>query len=301
MMPGGFMDTLSRRVLLFDGGMGSMLISAGLKRTELPESWIETAPDKIRKVHREYIEAGADVIQTATFGGSGIKLASSSSGAGLDPSGINRKAASLVRGEIERSGKDCFTAGDIGPTGHFFPPVGTLHEEEALLTFREQARALTEGGVDLLLIETMSDLKEAVTALRASREVSDLPVVVELTFQKNPRGYYTIMGNTPEEAVDTLKREGADMAGANCTLDSGGMTGLAREMRGLTDLPLLFQPNAGQPVMKNGQPEYLQEPEDFAADIEEIVRLGADAVGGCCGTDPRFINLIRKRLSGQRG
>jgi 5-methyltetrahydrofolate--homocysteine methyltransferase len=291
-----FMRTLGRRVLLFDGGMGSMMISEGLESGEIPESWVERAPEKLEKIHLDYIEAGAGVIQTATFGASGIKLSCSAAGAGLEPAVINRRAAEIARQAAESSGRDPFVAGDIGPTGKFFPPVGELDEKKALESFREQAAALAEGGVDLFLIETMSDLREALTALRAAREAADLPVVVELTFQEKPGGFFTIMGNTPEKALETLRSEGADMAGANCTLDSTGMIALAARMTPGAGIPLLFQPNAGQPVMRNGRPEYLQDPEDFASDIEEIVKLGADAVGGCCGTDPEFIQAARKRL-----
>ncbi len=295
-MAGGFMQALKERVLLFDGGMGSMMISAGLERTEIPESWIERHPEKIGSIHRDYIRAGADVIQTATFGASSIKLSATAGGAALDPGRINRMAAEMLREEIERGGASCFAAGDMGPTGEFFPPVGGLDEKRALESFRIQARALAGGGVDLLLIETMSDLREAVTALRAAREVTDLPVAVELTFQKKPGGYFTIMGNTPREALEALKREGADMAGANCTLDSAGMKGLAGVMLRLDGPPLLFQPNAGQPVMREGRAVYLQKPEEFASDMAEIAELGAGAVGGCCGTGPDFISALRDRL-----
>ncbi|MBD3180583.1 MAG: methionine synthase I, cobalamin-binding domain-containing protein, partial [Candidatus Latescibacteria bacterium] len=268
-----FRQAMEQGVLIFDGGMGSMLIAAGLTRTEVPESWVIHRPEEVMAVHTGYIKAGADVIQTATFGASSVKLASSSAGAGLDPYRINLEAAGLVRDAIEKSGSGCLAAGDIGPTGEFFPPVGTLDEKSAMESFREQAGALAEGGVDILLIETMSDLKEAVVALRAAKEAAELPVVVELTFQEKKRGYFTIMGDTPERAAEVLMSEGADMAGANCTLDSAGMVGLAGRMVKASELPLLFQPNAGQPVMRDGTPEYLQEPEDFASDIEEIVML----------------------------
>jgi len=298
-MPAGLMQSLKERALLFDGGMGSMMISEGLGRTEIPESWIEDSPEKIRRIHRDYIEAGADVIQTATFGASSIKLQSTSGGAKLDPARINALAAEMLREEIDGAGAACFAAGDIGPTGKFFHPVGNLDEKEALESFRVQARALAGGGVDLLLIETMSDLREALTALRAAGEVTDLPVIVELTFQKKRGGYFTIMGNTPEEALELLKREGAAMAGANCTLDSAGMKPLAGVMVQLAELPLIFQPNAGQPVMREGRAVYLQKPEEFASDMAEIAEMGAGAVGGCCGTSPDFIRALRERLGPQ--
>jgi methionine synthase I (cobalamin-dependent) len=290
------MNTLEKRTLLFDGGMGSLMIERGLPVKQVPESWIFSAPGRLLNIHTEYIEAGADVIQTATFGASGIKLASSESGSQIDPVEANRKAARIAREAVERSGRKCFTAGDIGPTGLFFPPVGTLSEEDAMESFGEQALALSEGGVDLFLIETMSDIREAVAALRAAKEAADLPVIVEMTFQRKGEGYFTIMGNTPDEALEKLESEGADAAGANCTLDSSGMKGLAAVMIEKASIPLLFQPNAGQPVLEESRAVYLQKPEEFAGDIEEIVRIGADAVGGCCGTGPEFIRAVSGRL-----
>ncbi len=288
---------LDEKILLFDGGMGTMIIEAGLQENEIPESWIYSRREELFNIHVKYIEAGADVIQTNTFGASSIKLSSSRAGAMLDPEETNRKAAVIARGALERfKGRDLLVAGDIGPTGRFFPPVGSLSEDEARDTFRRQARALDQGGADIFLIETMSDLREAVEALRGVKEVSEKPVVVELTFDKKPKGYFTLMGNTPREAAEILEREGADMIGANCTLSSNPMIGLARELRAQTDMPLLFQPNAGQPVLTEGKTHYTQSPDDFAEDIERIAREGADAVGGCCGTTPEFIRKIREKL-----
>ncbi len=288
---------LDEKILLFDGGMGTMLIGAGLRENEIPESWIYSRREELFDIHIKYIEAGADVIQTNTFGASGIKLSSSRAGAMLDPEETNRRGAAIARGALERfKDRDLLVAGDIGPTGRFFPPVGNLREDDARNSFMQQARALDQGGADFFLIETMSDLREAVEALRGAKEASEKPVVVELTFDKKPKGYFTLMGNTLREAAETLEREGADMIGANCTLSSNSMIGLARELRAQTDMPLLFQPNAGQPVLTDGKTHYTQSPEDFAEDIGKIAREGADAVGGCCGTTPEFIRMIREKL-----
>ncbi|MCD6380133.1 homocysteine S-methyltransferase family protein [bacterium] len=290
-------ELLCKKILLFDGAMGTMLIDAGLGENEIPESWVFSRGKDLLDIHVKYIEAGADIIQTNTFGANGIKLSLSRYGAMLDPEETNRKAAAIAREAPERfKDRRVLVAGDIGPTGQFFSPVGSLREDEARDAFRQQARALDQGGVDLFLIETMSDLREAVEALRGVKEVSDKPVVVELTFDKKPRGHFTLMGNTPREAAEILGREGADMIGANCTLGSSPMIGLARELRAQTDIPLLFQPNAGQPVLTEGKTHYTQSPEDFAGDIEKIVREGADAVGGCCGTTPEFIRVVRGKL-----
>ncbi len=303
-----FRELIKRKVVLFDGGMGSMLIAAGLHEGDVPDSWSLSHPEKVKSVHAAYIEAGAEVIQTNTFGATRIKLASSgatrikltssSSGGKLDVAAVNEAAVNLVLEAREDSGRSgIFVAGDIGPTGRFFSPVGTLTEKEALEAFREQAGVLERAGVDLFLIETMYDLREAVAALRAVREVSSRPVVVEQTLERKPRGYFSLVGDTPVRGAEMLLEEGADVIGANCTLASGDMVELAAEFRSVTDAPLLFQPNAGSPELEHGVPIYRQRPEDFAKDIERIVRAGANAVGGCCGTTPDFIRAVHDRLT----
>ncbi|MCK4349864.1 MAG: homocysteine S-methyltransferase family protein, partial [Candidatus Krumholzibacteria bacterium] len=151
--------------------------------------------------------------------------------------------------------------------------------------------------VDLILIETMYDIREAVAAVKAARKVTDIPIIAEITFEKKPKGYFTMMGDTVEKAVQQLEDEGADVLGANCTLTSDDMLGLVSEFRERTTLPLVFQPNAGQPVIEHGKAVYRQKPEDFAQDLELIVRAGANAVGGCCGTTPTFIRAVHDRLA----
>ncbi|MBN1165340.1 MAG: homocysteine S-methyltransferase family protein [Candidatus Krumholzibacteriota bacterium] len=296
-----FREIINKRVVLFDGGMGSMLIAAGLGEGEIPEQWNLERPDRIIAIHAAYLQAGAEVIQTNTFGATGLKLGASAAGKKLDPAGVNEAAARLVREALEGEGaEDRFVAGDMGPCGELFSPMGRLTPAMARDTFREQARALERGGVDLFLIETMYDLREAVEALRAVREVSDKPAVVELTFDLKSRGYFTLVGDTPRKAAAVLEAEGADMIGANCTLTSDKMIGLVSEFRDNTGLPLLFQPNAGHPEMENGRAVYRQPPGDFAGDTARMIEAGANAVGGCCGTDPRFIRAIRDYLDGRK-
>jgi len=292
-----FLETIKRRVVLFDGGMGSMLIAAGLTQREVPEAWLFSKSEKIGEVHAAYLEAGAEVVTTATFGASRLKLQSSEAGKSLDAARVNEKGVEVARKALERSGKrERFIAGDIGPTGLFFPPVGALKADEARAAFREQAKALAVAGVDLFVIETMYDLREAVEALRAVKEVSNLPTVVTLTFDRKPRGFFTMMGDTTDGAVETLLKEGANVIGANCTLQSGEMIALAEEFRFLTSAPLAFQPNAGRPVMEHGVAVYKQRPREFAEDAVKIVAAGANAVGGCCGTTPEFIREVHATL-----
>jgi len=281
-----------------DGAMGSMIIAAGMRGGETPESWMLENPSKQSVIHTAYVEAGAEVIQTNTFGASRLKLEASDAGERIDPVAFNRKAVELARRALREHGAaDRFIAGDVGPCGLFFPPVGRLTAEEAAANFTEQIGALVEAGVDLILIETMYDLREAVEAVRAARRATDKPVIAEMTFEKRPKGYFTMMGDTVERAVEALAAEGADVVGANCTLTSDDMVGLVEEFRAHTDKPLVFQPNAGQPMIERGRAIYRQEPEDFARDIELIVRAGANAVGGCCGTSPAFIRAVHDRLT----
>jgi 5-methyltetrahydrofolate--homocysteine methyltransferase len=291
------LGTIKHRVVIFDGGMGSMLIAAGLTQREVPEAWVLSKSEKIAEVHSAYLAAGAEVVTTATFGASRLKLQSSEPGRKLDAAKVNEKAVEIARKAIEHSGKhDRFIAGDIGPTGLFFPPVGTLKAEDARAAFKEQAKALDRAGVDIFIIETMYDIREAVEALRAVKEVSKLPAVVTLTFDRKPRGFFTMMGDTTETVAETLVKEGASVIGANCTLQSGEMIELVEEFRMITGAPLLFQPNAGRPVMEHGCPVYKQRPKEFAEDIVKIVAAGASAVGGCCGTTPDFIREIHNSL-----
>lgn len=291
------MERIREGTVLFDGGMGSLLIAAGLGEKEIPEQWNFLYPDRVIEMHTAYIEAGADVIQTNTFGASGIKLASSEAGSGLDPAAVNRTAAELVREALKRAGaEERFVAGDIGPTGQFFAPMGTLSAEKARESFRRQAEALEEGGVDLFLIETMYDIREAVEAVRAVRDVSGKPVVAELTFDRKTKGYFTLVGDTAARAVEVLPPAGADVIGANCTMSSEGFIGLAEEFRKLTGMPVIMQPNAGKPHVEGGMPVYRQKPEEFADDMEKIIGFGIEAVGGCCGTTPGFIRVLRERI-----
>jgi methionine synthase I (cobalamin-dependent) len=293
----GFLEAIEEKVLLFDGGMGSMLIAAGLADGEAPDEWSIKHPEKLLDIHTKYLEAGADVIQTNTFGATPIKLAASCRDGAPDAAALNMRAAEIARQAIDEfilGGR--FLAGDIGPIGEFFPPMGTLSAEAARKAFRKQAAALEKGGVDIFLIETMYDVREAVEAIRAVREVSGKPVVCEMTMERKKKGYFTIVGNSPAKAAEILLAEGADVIGANCSITSGEMIDLVSDFLAATDVPLLFQPNAGLPELTSGKAVYRQDPEDYAEDMMKMVELGARAVGGCCGTTPDFIKAVRKRL-----
>ncbi|HVP37434.1 MAG TPA: homocysteine S-methyltransferase family protein [Terriglobales bacterium] len=284
---------LSRqRVVLFDGAMGTMLFSYGLPFGTPPELWNLSHPEIILKVHQEYIRAGADIIQTNTFGASSLKLKKSGNEKKMEK--LNEAAVKLARTACP-DGK--YVAGNIGPTGEFLEPVGKAKYKQLKEAFSEQAEVLCSAGVDLFSIETMFDLREALAAVEGVRQVSTLPLFVCLTFEKKTKGYFTLMGDEVSSSLKKLEQAGADVVGANCTLGSKDMVRLASVIRKSTKLPIIVQPNAGMPKLVKGKTVYLQKPSSFASDVLKIVKSGANFVGGCCGTTPEFIKTIKKRIT----
>jgi methionine synthase I (cobalamin-dependent) len=286
-----FLAALARREpLLLDGGMGSMLIARGLAGGEAPERWVLEHGAEIAAVHRAYAAAGADAVQTCTFGAHPARLAR----AGLGGRAAEIAAAGVA---LARSAGARFVIGDLGPCGDYLPPVGRADPEEIAAGFGTVAAALAGAGVDAFHVETMSDRREAGIALEAAqRAAPGVPVMVSLTFERRRRGFFTIMGDPLAAALAALAAAGAAAVGANCTLASPDMLALAREARAALDLPLVFQPNAGAPILEAGATRYAQPPGEFAADLGAIAALGVAAVGGCCGTDPRFIAALAARL-----
>ncbi len=288
-----FLDLAKRRIVLLDGAMGTELMARGLPQGACPEVWNAEKPGLVQEVYRAYFAAGADAVSTNSFGGSRIKLA----GHGLDTRAfeLNRSAARLAR-EIAPPGRA--VAGSMGPTGKFLKPQGEFTEEEFESAFAEQARGLAEGGADVLLIETQYDLREALCAVRGARRGSVLPVMATMTFNAVPRGYFTLMGDTVSRCLSELETAGACAVGANCTLNSEQMAGLVRAMRPETGLPLIAQANAGKPALDaDGRVVYSQSLEDYVRFVPEIVRGGANIVGGCCGTTPAFIRAMAEILA----
>ena len=283
---------VKERTVLLDGAMGTMLMVEGLPGGALPEAWNLEKPDVIQSIHRRYFEAGADVVLANSFGGNRLKLAKKQRDDDVER--INTRAAQLARA-VTPPGN--FVAGDMGPSGELLTPVGSYSHEELEEVFEEQGRALISGGVDVILIETMFSLQEALTALKGVRRAGRIPVFVSITYERKGDRFVTIMGDTPEGWVNALEQEGADGIGANCTIKSDQMITLAATLRGLTNLPLVIQPNAGTPRFKDGSAIYTQTPDDFAKDVEAMVKEGANVVGGCCGTTPEFISAIHARLS----
>lgn len=287
-----FTDALAgERPLLLDGGLGSAVIARGLLRGAPPEAWVLERPDEIQAVHRGYVVAGSDAVHTCTFGANPVRLAAF----GLDHrcEELNRRAVELARAAGAR-----FVVADIGPTGEYLPPVGTGDEERWDEVFARQARALAVAGVDACHVETMSDLREALAALAAvRREAPGVPVMVSLTFDHKKRGFFTVMGDPLVPALRALAAAGAVAVGANCTLTSPQMADLVGEALAGVGAPLVVQPNAGAPAAQaDGAVVYAQSPEDFARDLAAFAAAGVALVGGCCGTDHRFIAALRRHL-----
>lgn len=290
------LELAGTRTVLFDGAMGTELMARGLAVGMVPELWNVDRPDLVREVHAEYFAAGADVVSTNSFGATPLKLAAH----GLEGRAgeLNRAAARLAR-EAAPPGR--YVAGSIGPTGKFLKPQGPCTEAEFEAAYAEQARALDEGGVDALLVETQYDLREALAAVRAARSVSKLPVFVTMTFNARPRGFFTIMGDTVARSAAELERAGAAAFGANCTLSSDQMVACVRACRGATSLPIVAQANAGQPeACADGRVTYTQTLEEYVRFVAEIVRAGAGFVGGCCGTNPSFIRAMARIVREER-
>lgn len=273
-----------RRLVIYDGGMGTMLFAAGLLDGESPEPWNWEKPEVVAAVYRAYFEAGSDVVQTNTFGGTPIKLSERDlQDRTYDANFLAAKALKAICPEGR------YAAGDVGPIGKFMKPMGEYTRAEFDASFAAQIQGLIDGGVDLISIETMYSLEEALCALRAVKKQSSLPVSVCMTFDRNPRGFFTLMGETVPRCLEVLKDNGADIVGSNCSHGSPVFIELARILRDHTDLPVIVQPNRGKPILEKETMSYKQTVEEFVADARTIAALGVNVFGGCCGTTPEFI------------
>lgn len=294
-MGGSILEWIGKQTLLFDGAMGSVLIEKGLKSGECPEEWNLKRPEVIQGIHRDYFKAGANIILTNTFGANRIKL--KSYGLAEKVEEINRRGVEVaLAARPSQSGGLFFVAGDIGPTGQFLQPLGDYTYGEFREVFAQQAMALAAGGADVICIETMYDKEEVRAALEGAREAGGLPVFATMTFQRSRRGFFTMMGLEAIEAMRLLESGGACAIGANCSTGAEDMLELVRILRGATELPLIAQPNAGSPVIEEGVARYLQSPEEFSRAAFALVEAGAGLIGGCCGTNPAFIQSLADRI-----
>src|SRR5512137_1721430 len=289
-MKKSFLQAIYERVLVLDGAMGTMLQERGLKPGQSPEEMNLTMPEVVTGVHREYREAGADIIVTNTFGGNRPKL----SHYGLEGRlhDINAGAVAIARGA---AGKNTYVAASMGPTGRFVEPVGDCSFDEMAGFFREQALPLIEAGADLITLETFLDIKEIRAAVIAIREIStDIPVIAMLTFDDNGR---SVLGTPPEAAAITLEAVGANIIGSNCGLGVDGIYDILAAMRRVTRMPLISQANAGLPFLKEGKTVFPGTPEEMTAYHERMLELGVRIIGGCCGTTPTHIRAIKEALA----
>ncbi len=274
---------MAERILFCDGGMGSLLQARGLKPGELPGTWNITHPEVLVEIHQAYLEAGADIVTTNTFGVDALKY---NEQLGFSVEEVVTAAVRNGREAIRRSEKQGFVALDIGPTGRLLKPLGDLDFESAVQLFGQVAAIGAREGADLILIETMSDSYEAKAAVLGAKENCDLPVFVTVTFDERGK---LLTGGNPASVIAMLEGLGVDALGMNCGLGPLQMKDILKEVLDLASVPVIVNPNAGLPRSENGQTIYDIGPEEFASLMAEIVGMGARIIGGCCGTTPEHI------------
>ncbi|MBN1550638.1 homocysteine S-methyltransferase family protein [bacterium] len=286
-----FIERLNKNVVLFDGAMGTQLINKGMKHNDCAERWVLDHRETILNIHRDYVRAGAEVLTTDTFCGTKFHLEKHGLAARLDD--ISREAVRCAR---EAAEDKAFVAGDVGPSGLMYPPMGNATDALLEDLFAEQIESLLKESPDIILIETQYDLREALSALRSARKLTTLPIGVTMTYNHTKRGFYTLVGNSVSQCCQAIAAEGADFMGANCTLTPEDMLELAPLLASSAELPVLIQPNAGQPVLGSDGVTYKTTAEAFAKSAARLLVKGVGAIGGCCGTSPLFIKYLRDLL-----
>lgn len=271
-------------MLFFDGGMGSLLQERGLEQGELPETWNLKKPEELIRIHREYLEAGADIVLANTFGANRFKYDN------LDE--IIAAGIANAKTAVRESGEKAYVALDMGPTGKLLRPMGTLDFEEAVSVYAEVVRAGEKAGADLILIETMSDTYELKAAVLAAKENSSLPVMATVVFDE---GHKLLTGASPENVVALLEGLRVDALGINCGLGPKQMKPIFERLARFASVPLIIMPNAGLPRVENGRTVYDVDPAEFAEDMAEIIAMGAWFAGGCCGTTPAHIRALTEK------
>jgi len=284
-------------VLVCDGAMGTELIARGLKAGECPESWCVSRPVAVREIASAYVGAGANIVETNSFGGSSMKLAAF--GLAGEVRKLNAAAARVAKCA---AGECALVAGSVGPTGVFVKGEGgQIEAAELYSVFKEQVLALAEGGADAICVETMWSVKEAEQAIRAAKENTSLPVICMFTFNAGRRGFRTAVGVTPEQAAVAAVASGADVVGSNCGNGIEQMVEIAKLMRvAVPATPLIIQANAGLPVFENDATVYKETPEYMASRVSELISAGVNIIGGCCGTTPTHIRAIKAAIADAR-
>jgi len=278
-----------KKILVSDGAWGTELFKKGLQSGSCPELWNLENPDVILSIATSYIEAGSDIISTNSFGASKIKL--DSFGVGDKTYLINKKAAELSR----EAAKDKLVMGSVGPSGKFLI-FGEITEQELNDSFIPQLQGLIDGGVDAIIFETFYDPDELFCGVNLLHQISDIPIIASFTFNKNNDGkYYTLMGNQISEVYKNIIEHNIDLAGVNCGNGYFDSIEIVREIKNqFPELELLAQPNAGLPEIKNNQLVYSENPEKIITAVKKFIELDVKIIGGCCGTTPEHIKVIRK-------
>jgi 5-methyltetrahydrofolate--homocysteine methyltransferase len=288
-------------ILVGDGAWGTMLMARGLELGDCPEAVNLENPETLGEIASLYLDAGADVITTNTFGGSPLKL--DAYGLADRTEEINRLAVQTLRSAI---GDRAYVSASVGPTGKILKPYGDTEPEELSESFLRQIGALIEAGADLICVETMMDLNEAKLAVAAARSHSrKIPIMATMTFDATPRGFFTMMGTSVEQAAAGLEEAGADVIGTNCGNGIEKMVEIARDFDRATKLPIVIQSNAGLPENRAGEVIYPETPEFMAGEAAQLLDLGVAVIGGCCGTGPDHIRALRalvdRHCGGQPG
>jgi 5-methyltetrahydrofolate--homocysteine methyltransferase len=292
-MKKSLLEALRERRLVCDGAMGTQLMLAGLANGDCGEAWNLSHPERVLKIQRNYVDAGADCLITNTFGGSRLML--KRHGHVEDLREINQAGARIAREAFgEREG---FVLGDLGPLGAILEPYGDLSQDEARAAYEEQARALVEAGADAIIIETQTSLEEIGVAIDAAKAAGAPCVIASLAYDlsQDKSFYVTMMGVTPERAAEFAGDRGADIIALNCGtgMDMTGAAMVAKQYRESCELPVMVQPNAGLPVLENMKAVYKQLPADMALHVPEVIEAGANIIGSCCGSTPEHTRAIR--------
>jgi 5-methyltetrahydrofolate--homocysteine methyltransferase len=292
-MKKSLLETLKQRRLVCDGAMGTQLMLAGLESGACGEAWNLTHSERVLKIQRSYVEAGADCLITNTFGGNRLVLKRHNHADNLKA--INQAAARIAREAF--GGREGFVLGDLGPLGEILEPYGDLSQDEARAAYEEQARALVEAGVDAIIIETQTALEEIGVAIDAAKAAGAPCIIASLAYDLSADGnfYATMMGVKPEAAAKVAVEHGANIIALNCGtgMDMKGAAMVAQQYRAACRLPVMVQPNAGRPVLENAKAVYKQPPEEMGRHVPEAVAAGANIIGSCCGSLPEHTRAIR--------
>ncbi|MEE8576081.1 MAG: homocysteine S-methyltransferase family protein [candidate division Zixibacteria bacterium] len=282
-------------VMLADGAMGTMLMKHGLKPGACPELMNADRPDVLTDIARQYCQAGSDIVLTNTFGASPLKLAQY---------GIDDRTEELNIAAVKAARQACsdttLVAASIGPSGQILKPYGEAEPGAVLESFARQIAAVQSAGIDMIFVETMIDLSEAVLAIRAARqEAPEIPISATMTFDETPTGFFTVMGVSVEEAADGLIEAGADVVGSNCGNGIEKMVEIARQFRSHSKSPVIIQSNAGLPRSEGGGLFYDESPDFMANHVRTLIDIGVNVIGGCCGTTPDYIRVFRDLIDGR--